>query len=195
MNGPHSAGAVAAAEDSGEAELKTMIGARKGSSPFDVSVQDLAFFYDEMVRSHLLELEIQTPQGKIVLKRLSKERDHPHRRRTDFLGEPFTEFQAYRSSSAPAPAASRAEDDIPPHFKKISSPIIGVFYRASSPQSAPFVKEGDVVDSQTTICIVEAMKVMNEIKTDCRCRIVKILAKTTKPVTKNQPLFFVEPAV
>lgn len=166
-----------------------MIGARKGSNPFDISVQDLAFFYDEMVRSHLLELEIQTPQGKIVLKRLSKDKDHPLRRRTDYLGE-SVEYAASRSQVPVAAAA----DAVPSHFKKISSPIIGVFFRASSPQSAPFVKEGDVVDSGTTICIVEAMKVMNEIKTDCRCRIVKILAENTKPVTKNQPLFFVEPA-
>ena len=167
-----------------------MNGARKGSNSPEVSVQDLAYFYDEMVRSHLLELEIQTREGKIVLKRLSKEKDHPHRRRTDFIGE-YPEPQVHHH---PRSAAAPQEESIPSHFKKIASPIIGVFYRASSPQSAPFVKEGDVVDSGTTICIVEAMKVMNEIKTDCRCRVVKILAENTKPVTKNQPLFFVEPA-
>ena len=149
-------------------------------------LQELSFYYEEMVRSNLLELEVMTAEGKIVLKRLSKDKDHPHRRRTDFLGEPYPETQPHRSPNQ--------EESFPPHFKKISSPIIGVFYRASSPQSAPFVKEGDVVDPGTTICIVEAMKVMNEIKTDCRCRIVKILAENTKPVTKNQPLFFVEPA-
>ncbi|OGR82933.1 MAG: hypothetical protein A2901_03730 [Elusimicrobia bacterium RIFCSPLOWO2_01_FULL_54_10] len=138
-----------------------------------------------MVRAHILELEVQTPNGKIVLKRLSKERDHPLRRRTDLVEE----------QHAPAPRASAAPSDIPTHYRTVSSPIIGVFYRASSPQSAPFVKEGDVVDAGATICLVEAMKVMNEIKADCRCRIIKILVENTKPVTKNQPLFFMEPAV
>lgn len=77
--------------------------------------------------------------------------------------------------------------------RKYLPPSSEFFYRAASAQSAPFVKEGDVVNSGTTLCIVEAMKVMNEIKTPCRARIVKILAENTKPVAKNQPLFFVEP--
>jgi len=151
-----------------------------------------------MVRSHLLELEIQTPQGKVILKRLSDESTHPHRRRTDFIGESPPRWESlpdakiHRSTSSVA-QNSKTEDDLPSHFKKISSPIIGVFYRAASAQSAPFVKEGDVVNSGMTLCIVEAMKVMNEIKTPCRARIVKILAENTKPVAKNQPLFFVEP--
>lgn len=160
-----------------------MIGARKGLSS-EITVADLAFFYDEMVRSHLLELEVHAPQGKIVLKRLSREltvRGHPLRRRTDTLPELGESPEA----PPPAPAASQ--------YKAIASPIIGVFYRASSPQSAPFAKEGDVVETGSTVCIVEAMKVMNEIKSDCRCRIIRILVENAKPVTKNQALFYVEP--
>jgi len=138
-----------------------------------------------MVRANLLELEVETPQGKIILKRHSKEKDHLFRRNSD--------ISSLSDAAVSAPDPKSGSDKIPPNCRQIKSPIIGVFYRASSPQSAPFVKEGDVIESGTTICIVEAMKVMNEIKTDCRCRIVQILTANTKPVTKNQPLFLVEP--
>jgi acetyl-CoA carboxylase biotin carboxyl carrier protein len=76
----------------------------------------------------------------------------------------------------------------------IQTPLAGVFYRASSPTSASFVKEGDVVDPGQTLCIVEAMKVMNEIKAEARCRIVKIVAENGRPVTAGQALFQTEPA-
>ncbi len=76
----------------------------------------------------------------------------------------------------------------------IVTPLAGVFYRASSPTSVPFVKEGDTVDLGQTLCIVEAMKVMNEIKAESRCRIVKIVAENGRPVTAGQTLFHFEPA-
>jgi acetyl-CoA carboxylase biotin carboxyl carrier protein len=76
----------------------------------------------------------------------------------------------------------------------IPTPLAGVFYRASSPTSAPFVKEGDMVDPGQTLCIVEAMKVMNEIKAESRCRITKIVAENGRPVTAGQALFHFEPA-
>ncbi len=70
---------------------------------------------------------------------------------------------------------------------------MGVFYRSSSPQSPPLAKEGDVVAQGATLCIIEAMKVMNEIKSETRCKVVKILVENGKPVTKGQDLFHVEP--
>ena len=165
-----------------------MIGSRKVQGQSELGVEDIAFYYEEMVKSHLLELEVQTPGGKIALKRLNREsRSHPMRRRTDFLLE-----DAFDASIHAAPSGSPYPSSVH-HLKTINSPIIGVFYRASSPQSAAFVKEGDIVDIGTTVCIVEAMKVMNEIKADCRCRIVKILVENAKPITKDEPLFHVDP--
>jgi acetyl-CoA carboxylase biotin carboxyl carrier protein len=76
----------------------------------------------------------------------------------------------------------------------IPTPLAGVFYRASSPTSAPFAKEGDTVEMGQTLCIVEAMKVMNEIKAEFRCKILKIVAENGRPVTAGQPLFQIEPA-
>ena len=74
----------------------------------------------------------------------------------------------------------------------IKSPITGVFYRSPSPTSPMFVKEGDVVETGKTLCIVEAMKVMNEIKATERAKIVKVLVENGEPITSQQDLFVIE---
>ncbi len=74
----------------------------------------------------------------------------------------------------------------------IKSPITGVFYRSPSPTSPMFVNEGDVVDSGKTLCIIEAMKVMNEIKATEKVKIVKILVENGQPVNSQQDLFSIE---
>jgi len=99
------------------------------------------------------------------------------------------------SPSAPAPAAApAAAPSAEEAGDTINSPLAGVFYRASSPSTPAFAKEGDVVDPGQTLCIVEAMKVMNEIKAESRCKIVKILVENSRPVNAGQALFQVENA-
>jgi acetyl-CoA carboxylase biotin carboxyl carrier protein len=71
--------------------------------------------------------------------------------------------------------------------------MIGTFYASPNPESPPFVKVGDRVGPDTTVCIVEAMKVFNEIPAECSGRIVAVLAQSGEPVEFNQPLFRVEP--
>lgn len=140
--------------------------------------EELSFYYEKMVQAGLSELEVETPEGKIILKRQMQE--SLSRDRAPFLLRRKTDF-------APAPEPTEAPSAV------ITSPLMGTFFRSSSPQSLPFVKDGDVVDAGTTLCIVEAMKVMNEIKAERRCRILKILAENGKAVTKGQPLFSYEP--
>lgn len=74
----------------------------------------------------------------------------------------------------------------------IKSPITGVFYRAPSPTSPIFVKEGDVVETGKTLCIIEAMKVMNEIKATEKAKIIKVLVENGQPVNNQQDLFVIE---
>ena len=74
----------------------------------------------------------------------------------------------------------------------IKSPITGVFYRSPSPTSPMFVKEGDVVETGKTLCIVEAMKVMNEIKATERAKIVKVLVENGESINSQQDLFVIE---
>lgn len=75
---------------------------------------------------------------------------------------------------------------------EIRSPIVGTFYRSPSPEADEYVKIGDSVSQGTVLCIVEAMKLMNEIESDCSGKIVKILVENGSPVEYNQPLFIVE---
>ncbi len=78
------------------------------------------------------------------------------------------------------------------NYHEIKSPVAGTFYRAPAPGAAPFVKEGDVVKPGDTLCIVEAMKVMNEIKSDVAGRVVKILKENAEPVKAGDVLFWIE---
>jgi acetyl-CoA carboxylase biotin carboxyl carrier protein len=75
----------------------------------------------------------------------------------------------------------------------IEAPMVGTFYRASSPDAPPFVHEGDIVKEDQVLCIIEAMKLMNEIEAKVAGRIVKILVENGQPVEYGQPLFLVEP--
>ncbi len=90
------------------------------------------------------------------------------------------------ATSAPAPQPAPAAG------KEIKSPIVGTFYASANPDSAPFVKVGDQVGPDTTVCIVEAMKVFNEVPAECSGKIVAVLAESGDAVEFGQPLFRVE---
>ena len=75
----------------------------------------------------------------------------------------------------------------------IEAPMVGTFYRSTSPEAPPFVSEGDTVKEGQALCIIEAMKLMNEIESKLAGRIVKILVENAQPVEFGQPLFLVEP--
>ncbi|MBI5410617.1 MAG: acetyl-CoA carboxylase biotin carboxyl carrier protein [Nitrospirae bacterium] len=76
----------------------------------------------------------------------------------------------------------------------VTSPIVGTFYRSPSPDADPYVEEGDVVKKGQVLCIVEAMKLMNEIESEMDGRVLKILAESTKSVEYGQPLFLIDPS-
>lgn len=95
------------------------------------------------------------------------------------------------ASAAPAAAPAVVEEDA--DLESIKSPIVGTFYRAASPDADPFVSVGSTVEPDTVVCIVEAMKVMNEIKAEARGVIRKILVENATAVQFGQPLFKIEP--
>lgn len=109
----------------------------------------------------------------------------------------FTATPAYApaaQSPAPqaAPAASSAAPAAAPAGKTINSPMVGTFYLSSSPDAAAFVKIGDQVGPDTTICIIEAMKVFNEIPAETSGKITAVLVENGMPVEFGQPLFRIE---
>ncbi len=78
-------------------------------------------------------------------------------------------------------------------FKEIVSPFVGAFYRSSAPDKPSFVEVNSIIEKNSAVCIIEAMKLMNEIEVDIKCRIVSILAENGQVVEYGQPLFIVEP--
>jgi len=106
---------------------------------------------------------------------------------------------AWENSSAgqvaqPEPSAEPSPTAEADGAVTVTSPIVGTFYRSPSPDADPYVNEGDVVKKGQVLCIVEAMKLMNEIESELDGRVVKILAESTKPVEYGQPLFLIAPA-
>ena len=92
----------------------------------------------------------------------------------------------------PAPETVPAKPEETYHT--IKSPIVGTFYRAPAPDADSYVEVGQIVQPKTVLCIIEAMKLMNEIESDVSGRIMKILVENGQPVEYNQPLFMIEPA-
>ena len=102
-------------------------------------------------------------------------------------------------ASAPAaPAADKAADteaaDNSSNYIEIKSPIIGTLYRKPSPDKPPFVKVGDTISAGDTVCMIEAMKLFNEVESEVSGKIVKVLIEDSTPVEFDQPLFLVDPS-
>jgi len=96
-------------------------------------------------------------------------------------------------ASAAAPVAEEKKEGAKAeNIHEIKSPIVGTFYRAPAPDADSYVQVGDTVSPGTVMCIVEAMKLMNEIESDASGKIVKILVDNGKPVEYNQPLFLIQ---
>ncbi len=107
---------------------------------------------------------------------------------------------AQPAPQAPAPVAPQAvsQENAPAArpgatYHEVKSPMVGTFYRSPAPDADPYVEVGQLVQTGTVLCIIEAMKLMNEIESDVTGRIVKILVENTQPVEFNQPLFLIEP--
>ena len=95
------------------------------------------------------------------------------------------------ASSAAAAAAAAAAEEV--DLGIVKSPIVGTFFRASEPSAAPFVEVGDTVKKGQVLCIIEAMKLMNEIESKAAGRVAKVLAENGQPVEYGQALFLIEP--
>jgi acetyl-CoA carboxylase biotin carboxyl carrier protein len=156
-----------------------------------VDLKDIKAIIDLMKKNSVSEFELEKQDFKIRLKRgitgggggmASSDDSQPM---ITYAPAPA----ALIAGSAPtvaAPPAAAAEGEI-------KSPMIGTFYRAPSPESAEYVEVGSEVNPDTVVCIIEAMKVMNEIKAEVRGVVTQVLVESAKPVEFGQPLFKFRP--
>jgi acetyl-CoA carboxylase biotin carboxyl carrier protein len=92
-----------------------------------------------------------------------------------------------------AAGAESAREDRRQHLVTVEAPMVGTFYRAPSPDAEPYAREGDAIKEGQVLCIIEAMKLMNEIESKVSGRVIRVLAENGQPVEYGQPLFLIEP--
>ncbi len=147
-----------------------------GEDDMRINVEVLKQLAESLEEHSVGELTLETKTGKVVLKRGS-------------TAAPLATASApIAKAVAAAPAAVAVNDN----HHAVTSPMVGTFYKSPSPDASPFVKEGDVVNAGDTLCIVEAMKLMNEVKSDVRGKIVKVLGETGKAVKQGDKLFLID---
>ena len=152
-----------------------------------MDLKDIKAVIDLMKKNSVSEFEMEREGFKIRLKRsggAAYEEGSPVTYMPQPMGLPAPSAGAPVSASAPVAASSGVE---------IKSPMIGTFYRSPSPESASYVDVGAEVGPETVVCIIEAMKVMNEIKAEVKGVITEILVDNAKPVEFGQPMFKVRP--
>jgi len=153
----------------------------------DTRLEEIQTIIDVMLAAGAVELETDDGRGGRLRVRL-KEDLPPNIVTTAMAPAPMAAAPIAAAAAAPvAPAPTSAESEEADEV--LASPMVGTFYRASSPEAESFVSVGDSVDEDTTICVIEAMKVMNEIKAEMTGRILGILVENGEPVEFGQPLF------
>lgn len=155
-----------------------------------MDIKDIKAIIDLMKKNSVSEFELEKQDFKIRLKRgingggvVASHEDAPV---LAYVPPVATVQNPPPAQTAPPPPASGEVE--------IKSPMIGTFYRAPSPESGPYVEVGTEVNAETVVCIIEAMKVMNEIKAEAKGVITQVLVENAKPVEFGQPLFKLRPS-
>lgn len=155
-----------------------------------MDLRKLKTLIDLVSESNISELEITEAEGKV---RIVKAGAAPMATGMTVMQAPAVTAPALAPVAAPAPAAADAPAAAAAApVKTINSPMVGTFYRSASPGAKAFVDVGSEVKAGAPVCIIEAMKIMNEIESDIEGRIVKILCENGQAVEFGQPLFIVE---
>ena len=164
-------------------------------------IQDLIKF---VAKSGVSEVELETKEVKIVIKTPAGKKNDAQviyqQAPQQYMQAPQQNYQqavpqqqaAPAESSAPAATAPAASNE-DAKYVTIKSPMIGTFYRSAGPDKPVFVNVGDEIGAGKVVCIIEAMKLFNEIESDIKGKIVKVLVNDATPVEYDQPLFLVDP--
>ncbi|HZX36077.1 MAG TPA: acetyl-CoA carboxylase biotin carboxyl carrier protein [Thermodesulfobacteriota bacterium] len=139
-----------------------------------MDIKDLKSIYKFLKTTDIVELELEDSRGKVKIKRAGADA---------LIARP-----PVLAATPEAPAKEEKNTNI----KTITSPMVGTFYRSPSPEAQPFVEIGSMVKFGQAVCIIEAMKIMNEVESEVAGKIISILVEDGQPVEYGEPLFHVE---
>jgi len=154
-----------------------------------VDIKDLKTLIKMVTETDITEFELENAEDKVVIKRGCAV-VAPQFQMPQAVPYPYPAAAPVAPAAPAAPAAAPAA--VQEAGEAVTSPIVGTFYRAPAPDAPPYVEVGQVVEKGEVLCIVEAMKLMNEIEAEFRCKIVKICKENAQPVEYGDQLFIVE---
>jgi len=158
-----------------------------------MKAKEIRDLIDFISKSGLDEVNIETEEFKIAVKKNSVIQVSAEALPVQTGGEPNLELvNSAQTKDQEIPVLAPIEENS--KYVDIKSPMIGTFYRAPNPDVDPFVSEGDYVKIGQTVCIIEAMKLFNEIESEVSGKVVKILVDDSSPVEFDQPLYLVDPS-
>ena len=161
-----------------------------------MDIKDLKTLIKMVTETDITEFEMESEQEKIIIKRGHSDvvtyTAAPTYATAPTYAPPAQAAAPVASAPAPVAAPVAVAAAVGESGEVITSPIVGTFYSSPSPESDPYVKVGSIIEKGQTLCIVEAMKLMNEIEAEFKCKVVEILGENAKPVEYGAPLFRVE---
>ncbi len=144
-----------------------------------MDIKDIKAIYKFLKETDIVELELEGENGKIRLRRDGH----------------AVEEHRHETAPVPRPVEAKAEEPVSApagNVKVITSPMVGTFYRSPSPEAPPFIEMGSIVKNGQTLCIIEAMKLMNEVESEYGGKVISILVENGQPVEYGEPLFHIE---
>ena len=150
-----------------------------------MNIEELRNVIEMIMQTDITEFELEEEGKKLSIRRGGGQPQM-------IAAAPVIPSSSVPEQQAAAPVAAPPSEEKNERLVDIPSPIVGTFYRAPSPDSSPYVEVGQVVEKGQVLCIVEAMKLMNEIEADFRCRICEIFKENAQPVEYGETLFRVE---
>lgn len=149
-----------------------------------MNIKEIKEMIKLMNENALVELEIEKDGMRIKLKKTGAG--------LDGSSQPIA---VEREKISPAQTRQISQTPEEPTIKtvEIKAPMVGTFYRAPSPEAAPYIEVGQIIEPGQVICIIEAMKLMNEIKTEIKGKVLEVLVENAEPVEFGQPMFLIEP--
>jgi acetyl-CoA carboxylase biotin carboxyl carrier protein len=158
-----------------------------------MKAKEIQELIDFISNSGLAEVKIETDEFKLSIKKHADVSSA----KTEYIQAPNPPAAA---TPSPTPIAAPSNPEPTPvkeeakKYIEIKSPMIGTFYRTPNPDSDPFINVGDSIKAGQTVCVIEAMKLFNEIESEISGKVVKILVDNSSPVEYDQPLFLIDPA-